>query len=455
MQGTTGRVPPAARHIVRALTIAAIGALLASLGASRLTADASATSRVAVSDEVGWPFYTTSRDRLLEIALDREVQAGVRQAVGADDTTLDLGATLTGGEISVDLTARSADAATAATAANLYAEDVVARGAEEALTEAEQLLGGLGAQLEAIDARAIANEAELLRLGNELDALDEGAPEGARLVVESQIRRVETALTEDARRRALIVQDLPGAEASVADASSDYEVVRAARSPDGDVLSDAGMMALLAGIPLFLIGLGASVLWDQTLGVVRRPRDVRWATDAPVFAICHGRDDRIVDPSPLTRLLARQQIPGSLWTLVPVGRSPRVASLSSSLAATVGDRLWSPIGADRQELERSESQTPGTPGDPVPGEIPTRQLRVAGSESEATELLTASRSGSPRPSQGPATGPSVTQPTASVSGAVVTIVGGGVRLPRLRRAVRNLELEGIPVEGVVIFGLER
>jgi hypothetical protein len=464
MQGTTSRVPPAARHIARALTVAIIGALLASLGASRLTADASATSRVAVSDEVGWPFYTTARDSLLEIALDPEVHDDVRRAVGADETTLEFDAGLTGGEISVDLTVRSADAATAAAAANLYAETVVARGSQEALAEAEQRLRGLRIQLEAIDARAQANDAELLRLGTELDVLGDAAPEGARLVLESQIQRIDTALAEDARRRAQLVQDLPSAEADAVDASSDYEVVRVARSPGGDVLSDAGLMALLAGLPLFLIGLGASVLWDQTLGVVRRPRDVRWAADAPVFAIGYGSDDQVVDPSPLTRLSARQQIPGSVWTIEPVGRNPRVVTLSSSLADVVGDRLWSPVDADRPETDRSGSDRSyppplGTSGRPAAGDAATSRPTVAGSESESaellTELLTDARSESLHSPRGPATSSSVTQPAAAVSGAVVTVLSRGVRLPRLRRAVRDLALEGIPVEAVVIFEPER
>ncbi|HSL75092.1 MAG TPA: hypothetical protein VK853_11515 [Ilumatobacteraceae bacterium] len=459
MRDTTSRVPPAVRHFGRALTVALLAAVLAAAGASRLGGETSATSRVAVSDEVGWPFYTSARDRLLEVALDPDVQNGVRDALGADDATLELDAEPTGGEISVDLTARSPDSALATQAANLYAEDVVTRGTQEALVAAEQGLEDLRQQLEVIDARAAANEVELLRIGDALDALGDAPAEGSRRLLESQLRRIETALAEDARRRAQIVQELPSAEAALGAASSDYEFVRAARSPDGDILSDAVAMALLAGIPLFLIGLGASVLWDQTLGVVRRPRDVRWATDAPVFTIDYEHDDRIVDPSPLTRRMVRQQIPGSVWMLTPTGRSPKVALLSSALVETVGHRLTvatlpgQPV-RDETDVDRTASDTvpPTGPGQRAHGDTSADGPDSAVAERMPAELLTEARAEHVAPPPRVTGSSSGRGADTAVSGAVVTMLRNGVRLPRLRRAIRDLELEGIPVEGVVIFG---
>jgi hypothetical protein len=417
---------------------------------------------VAVSDEVGWPFYTSARDQLLEVARDPDVHNGVREALGADETLLEFGADPTGGEISVDLTARSPDAALATQAANLYAEEVVTRGTQEAIAGADQQLQELRQQLEVIDARAAANEVELLRIGDALDALGDVPAEGSRRLLESQIRRIETAMAEDARRRAQIVQDLPSAEAALSAASSDYEFVRAARSPDGEVLSDVVVMALLAGIPLFLIGLGASVLWDQTLGIVRRPRDVRWATEAPVLAIGYGRGDRIVDPSPLTRRMVRQQIPGSVWMVSPIGRSPKVADLSYALVETVGHRLTTSARPGQPVRDEAAVEQPSSDAVPPPG-LGQRALgdRFADGPDDAVteraraELLTESRAENPAPSP-PVTGSSSGRGAdVAVSGAVVAILRNGVRLPRLRRAIRDLELEGIPVEGVVIFGPRR
>jgi hypothetical protein len=462
--------PAAVRHLGRALAIALIGGALAALGASQLEGDTSATSRVAVSDEVGWPFYTAARDSLLELALDPDVQQSVHRAVGADPTSLQLGAEATGGEISVDLTARSADAATATEAANRYAELVVAQGSQEARADAEQRLEGLRAELQDLDARTEANEAELLRVGDALDALGAAPPEGSRLVLESQSRRITEALAEDARRRAQIVQDLPTAAARVGAAASDYEVVRTARSAGGDLLSDATAMALLAGIPLFLLGLGASALWDQTLGIVRRPRDVRWATDAPVFAIGYGADDRIVDATPLERRLARQQIPGSVWMIAPAGQNQRLTALSTSLADAVGRRMVTSAQLAGSDFDRSDrerplpdrSDAPSAPDSPRGRERVSRTLTstdepatTIGRQAPA-EILTDTRSDPVQPSPDASTQRSPgSAPETAVSGAVVTIIRNGVRLPRLRRAVRDLELEGVPVEGIVLFGPRR
>jgi hypothetical protein len=470
MPGRASRIPAAVRHVGRALVIAVVGATLAALGASSLEGDSSATSRVAVSDAVGWPFYTSARDSLVEIALDPDVQRAVRDAVGAGDGTLELDAEPTGGEISVDLTARSTDAAAAAEAANRYADEVVTQGSREARSDAEQRLQALRDELEDIDARTEANEAELLRVGDALDALGEAPPAGSRLILESQSRRIESAVAEDARRRVQIVQDLPDAAAAPDIAASDYEVVRTARNADGDVLEDATAMALLAGIPLFLIGLGGSVLWDQTLGVVRQPRDVRWATDAAVFPVGYGADDRVVDATPLQRRLVRQQIPGSVWMIAPAGQSPRLTTLSASLADAVGRRIVTSAQLARSDFDRfdpvrplpNRSDAPSAPDCPRGREQPTRTptptdepATTIGRQAPA-ELLTDTGPGPVQPSPDASTPRSTdSAPEAAVSGAVVAIIRNGVRLPRLRRAVRDLELEGVPVEGIVLFGPRR
>jgi len=448
MRASAIRVPPAVRHAGRALVLAVVGGALAAAGASTLEEDVTATARVAVSDEVGWPFYSSARDTLLEVARDDAVRRAVLRDISSDDGPVELSAEPTGGEITVELDATAGDRETAIDAADRYATEVVLRGEQDAQEDARQRISELREQIAATSARIDEATSELERLGRESDALGAEPTEAERLVLQNEIEQVQSQLRQDALRRTELRQDLSAQSTALDGIASDFEVVRRAESGGGNVLSDPGTMALLVGLPLFLLGLGLSVLWDQTLGIVRRPEDVRWVTDAPVASV-RTRDGEIVDAGPLSRHLVRQRIPGSLWLLVPVGRGDRVDRLTEKLV-------------DAVEVERAggPSRQPTAPGpagaeiapDPAPGDggSPATSGEPA---AEDSDVLTAVDRPSPEEVR---RGLFVSRLDggvipAAAGGAVVVAVAGGTRLPTIRRTIRDLDVEGLPVEGVVLM----
>lgn len=421
------RLGDVGRHALRAVVLAVAGAVVAVTFFTPSDEDVTATARVAVSDVVGWPFYASAREQIVQTARDDQVRDAVREEVGLDG--LNLGATRTDGQIIVELTASAPSEQVAVRAADAYAREVVAVGVRDEQEEGQQRVDALQARLDTVDQRITDNDAEI---GSISASLDTRLPSAEAAVLRSRRERLEASQRQDAVERTQLIQSLTSAQLDAQRIEPEVELITPATSDGAPSGSQPLTLALMVGLPLFLVGIAASVVWDQTLGYVRKPSDVRWATDTPACAVAFaGPPDgpEAYRSGPLARRLLRHE-PGGRWVIVPVGpvsAAPLAEHLSRVLDA---NRMGSHDPSD------DRSRYSGAPSSPPSGAIATRRMAGEGR-----------RVGVRQPDWVDGTGVDL----GVTGGAVLAIAAGKVRLPAIRRVVRELEVEGLPLVAVAVL----
>ncbi|MGE4086182.1 MAG: hypothetical protein AB7H93_24620 [Vicinamibacterales bacterium] len=460
------------RHALRAALLAGAGALIVALVATDREQRPSATSRIAVSDAVNWPFYGSARETLLGWARDPALQQQVRSAVAAasDGTTeagqVELRARPTSGEITVELSARAADGGTAVDAADRYAQAVLDRSRQDRRAEQEDRLGEATAALAALDERIAAEEQELAAIAAALAA---GPSPVDDALLTTRRDRLLAAQRQAGATRGQLQQELDAAQRAVDGVRSTAELVRPAVL-DGGPLRDATTLAVAAAAVLGLIGLAASVLWDQTFGVVRRPSDLRWVSDAPVTRLGRHRGGASLADLPgsaIGRRLARRDVPGCGWLLVPVGgvdATPLAVHLSRALARrpAVAAAAEPTVAAGRvpgsstrlattPEPATDAERSPGTrSAATAPDGVAHPRIVIAGPEG-APPAVTSPNDAQAAPSEPPPADGEADPTIVSMCAAVLVLASGRSRLPAVRRAIRACELEGLPLEAVVLL----
>ncbi len=188
------------------------------------------------------------------------------------------------------------------------------------------------------------------------------------------------------------MQELFNAQLSVDRTDSDFTAISLADATTDDVLSDSSTIALLAGVLLFLLGIAASVLWEQTFGLVRRPADIRSTSPSPVFTVPFRgalEEPEFLETNALVRRTARHQIPGSPWLFAPVGE--HASLLAPALAHTVGDGGGNDATEAAADADQSDDGMTDDPSiHPPPGSV---RLQTKIPERATTH---ATRRGSPR-----------------------------------------------------------
>jgi hypothetical protein len=358
----------------------AVGWLTWSRAQPDLGAPAVAQARVGLTDQVVWPFYDATRDRLSS-AVDRSLPE-LAAATSDPDALKSVTAEAPINQSFLDIVATAADETVAIEAVEaaiqlLIEEDRVHQTAsfQQALLFTEESLAELADGLSELDARIIElaqNQATLESRRATLSATDRPPIDGQLAQLQLERSRAEIERDRQLRQQAATRSELERIEGQLATIRPSVELLRPPAIGAGDS-STALLQTGLAVLVALAFGTVVALVWDRQLGRLRHVRQLPAAGAGPLLGTLAPSDPEGDTVCALSLYDAARRHDVRVVGLVTAGGAPLAPTIRRLAAAL--DRVGFAVATAGAEPTRRRSRRSGVEGVSTDVDIDAAELQ--------------------------------------------------------------------------------